>query len=123
MRICRIAVTIGVFCAASFAVVDAFQARRGGMRSTWPPAVVETPENAPTLTAEEEQKTIVLPPGYHAQLVAKQPLVIDPIAVDAYEKGAVREIRGLTKTLTRPWTAPELQGGRGGRGGPGRGGN
>ena len=35
----------------------------------------------------------------------------------------VREIRGLTKTRTRPWTDPELQGGRGGRGGPGRGGN
>jgi mono/diheme cytochrome c family protein len=35
----------------------------------------------------------------------------------------VQEIRGLTKTRTRPWTDPELQGGRGGRGGPGRGGN
>jgi mono/diheme cytochrome c family protein len=35
----------------------------------------------------------------------------------------VREIRGLTKTRTRPWTDPELQGGRGGRGGPGRGGD
>jgi mono/diheme cytochrome c family protein len=34
----------------------------------------------------------------------------------------VREIRGLTKTRTRPWTDPELQAGRGGRGGPGRGG-
>jgi mono/diheme cytochrome c family protein len=33
----------------------------------------------------------------------------------------VREIRGLTKTRIRPWTDPELQGGRGGRG-PGRGG-
>lgn len=92
-------------------------ARRGRLPSS------RRPKKAPTLTAEEEQKTIVLPPGYHAQLVAKQPLVIDPIAVDAYEKGAVREIRGLTKTRTRPWTAPELQGGWGGRGGPCRGGN
>jgi hypothetical protein len=34
----------------------------------------------------------------------------------------VHEIRGLTKTRTRPWTDAELQqGGRGGRGGPGRG--
>ena len=32
----------------------------------------------------------------------------------------VREIRGLTKTRTRPWTDPELQGVRGG---PGRGGD
>jgi mono/diheme cytochrome c family protein len=28
----------------------------------------------------------------------------------------VREIRGLTKTRTRPWTDAELQAGRGGRG-------
>ena len=35
----------------------------------------------------------------------------------------VREIRGLTKTRTRPWTDPELQGIRGGRGWPGRGGD
>ena len=35
----------------------------------------------------------------------------------------VTEIRGLTKTRTRPWTDPELQAaGRGGRGGAGRGG-
>jgi mono/diheme cytochrome c family protein len=33
----------------------------------------------------------------------------------------VREIRGLTKMRTRPWTDPELQTGRGGRG-AGRGG-
>jgi len=35
----------------------------------------------------------------------------------------VQETRGLTKTRTRPWTDPELQGGRGGRGAPGRGGD
>ena len=34
------------------------------------------------LSAEEEQKTIVLPPGYRVELVAKEPLVIDPIAID-----------------------------------------
>ncbi len=45
----------------------------------WPPPVAKTPEKAPVLTAEQELKTFVLPPGYHAQLVAKEPLVIDPI--------------------------------------------
>jgi mono/diheme cytochrome c family protein len=34
------------------------------------------------LSAEEEMKTIVLPPGYHVQLVAKEPMVKDPIAID-----------------------------------------
>ena len=45
----------------------------------WPPPVAKTPEKAPVLTAEQELKTFVLPPGYHAQLVAKEPLVNDPI--------------------------------------------
>jgi mono/diheme cytochrome c family protein len=44
--------------------------------------VAKAPEKAPTLSAEDELKTIVLPPGYHAQLVAKEPLVVDPIAIE-----------------------------------------
>jgi mono/diheme cytochrome c family protein/glucose/arabinose dehydrogenase len=62
---------------APFATLHAFQAR-----PAWPPGAHKTPEKAPTLTAEEELKTIVLPPGYHAELVAKEPLVVDPIAID-----------------------------------------
>ena len=44
--------------------------------------MAKAPEKAPTLSAEDELKTIVLPPGYHAQLVAKEPLVVDPIAIE-----------------------------------------
>ena len=58
-------------------MLDAFQSR-----TAWPPPVQKTPEKAPALSAEEEQKTFVLPPGYRAELVAKEPLVIDPIAID-----------------------------------------
>jgi mono/diheme cytochrome c family protein/glucose/arabinose dehydrogenase len=50
--------------------------------SSWPPPVRKTPEKAPVLSAEEELKTMVLPPGYRLELVAKEPLVIDPIAID-----------------------------------------
>jgi mono/diheme cytochrome c family protein/glucose/arabinose dehydrogenase len=51
-------------------------------RAAWPPPVVADTDGAPVLTAEESQKTIVLPPGYRAELVAKEPLVQDPIAID-----------------------------------------
>ncbi len=51
-------------------------------RPAWPPTVRKTPTKAPVLTAEEELKTFSLPPGYRAQLVAKEPLVMDPIAID-----------------------------------------
>ena len=51
-------------------------------RAAWPPPVVADTDGAPVLSAEESQKTIVLPPGYRAELVAKEPLVQDPIAID-----------------------------------------
>ena len=53
-----------------------------GTQGQWPPAVRKTPEKAPVLSADEEKKTLVLPPGYRAELVASEPLVIDPIAID-----------------------------------------
>jgi mono/diheme cytochrome c family protein/glucose/arabinose dehydrogenase len=66
-----------VLSVAAFSALQAFQ-----NQPAWPPAVRKTPEKAPVLSAEEELKTLALPPGYHAQLVAKEPLVIDPIAID-----------------------------------------
>jgi mono/diheme cytochrome c family protein/glucose/arabinose dehydrogenase len=48
----------------------------------WPPAVRKTPEKAPVLSPEEELKTLVVPPGYRVELVASEPIVIDPIAID-----------------------------------------
>ncbi|HYT73955.1 MAG TPA: HEAT repeat domain-containing protein, partial [Vicinamibacterales bacterium] len=82
-----------VLIAASLGTVDALQTRgaqtKGDAptkgepgRRVWPPAVHKTPVKAPFLTAEEELKTIVVPPGYHVQLVAKEPLVTDPIWID-----------------------------------------
>jgi len=68
MRRLAIVLSAALLCAATLAA-----------QKSWPPPVVKTPEKAPVLTAEQELKTIVLPPGYHAQLVAKEPLVIDPI--------------------------------------------
>ena len=77
MRSVTIRASLILLCASSFAGSDAFQAREA-----WPPPVRKTPEKAPVLSAEEEQKTFVLPPGYRVELVAKEPLVIDPIAID-----------------------------------------
>lgn len=84
------AAVIALVCAASLAGVEAYQA--------WPPqSAHKTPEKAPTLSAEEELKTFVLPPGYHAQLVAKEPLVVDPIAIDFDADGRlwVLEMQGF----------------------------
>jgi mono/diheme cytochrome c family protein/glucose/arabinose dehydrogenase len=51
-------------------------------QAQWPPPVRETPEKAPVRSAQEELKTLVVPPGYRVELVAAEPLVIDPIAIE-----------------------------------------
>ena len=57
-------------------------AARGQGDAPWPPAVVSGDEGAPPLSAEESMKTIVVPPGYRVELVAKEPMVEDPILID-----------------------------------------
>ena len=73
----RAAAVVTLTLAASAGLVHAWQQHAG-----WPPAVRKTPEKAPVLSAEAERETFVLPPGYRVELVAKEPLVIDPIAID-----------------------------------------
>jgi mono/diheme cytochrome c family protein/glucose/arabinose dehydrogenase len=77
MRSFTIRASLTLLCAAPLVVLDAFQTR-----TAWPPPVRKTPEKAPVLSAEEEKRTFALPPGYRVELVAKEPLVIDPIAID-----------------------------------------
>ena len=76
MRVHR-TVTIGLIASGivAWGVLGATQAR-------WPPPARKTPDKSPVLSAEEEKETLVLPPGYRVQIVAKEPLVIDPIAID-----------------------------------------
>lgn len=56
--------------------------RRHAPREPWPPAVVQEDQGAPELSAEDSLKTIVVPPGYRVELVAKEPLVEDPILIE-----------------------------------------
>ncbi len=87
----RVTASAILLAAASIGVLHAVQAAPARPRPAqpapakpggWPPPARKTPTKAPVLTAAEELKTFVLPPGYHAQLVAEEPLVIDPIAID-----------------------------------------
>ncbi len=47
----------------------------------WPPARRAGPAS-PALSPEEERQTFSVPPGYHVELVAAEPLVDSPIVVD-----------------------------------------
>jgi len=48
----------------------------------WPPEVQKVSDESPALSPEEALKTFYMPPGYHLELVASEPLVQDPIVMD-----------------------------------------
>ncbi|HVE35206.1 MAG TPA: c-type cytochrome [Gemmatimonadaceae bacterium] len=57
---------------------------------------------APVLTPQEELTRFHLPPGYRAELVAAEPLVTDPVAIDFDPDGRmyVVEMRGFMRNLS-----------------------
>jgi hypothetical protein len=48
----------------------------------WPYEVQKVPDESPVLSPTEAMKSFWMPPGYHVELVASEPLVQDPIAID-----------------------------------------
>ena len=49
----------------------------------WPPqGLLPINETSPVLSARDEMATFVMAPGYRVELVAEEPLVVDPIAMD-----------------------------------------
>jgi glucose/arabinose dehydrogenase len=48
----------------------------------WPPAVQKTSGESPPLSPEAALKTFHMPPGYRVELVASEPLIHEPVAMD-----------------------------------------
>src|SRR6185295_11746970 len=48
----------------------------------WPPRVQDVSNESPPLSPADALKTFFLPPGYSIELVASEPLVQDPVAID-----------------------------------------
>src|SRR4026207_2576347 len=70
----------------------------------WPPEVQKVSDESPALSPEEALKTFYMPPGYHLELVASEPLVQDPIVMDWDPQGRlwVLEMPGLVRGPQRP---------------------
>jgi glucose/arabinose dehydrogenase len=68
----------------------------------WPPARKATP-TSPALTPQDEMQTFSVPPGYHVELVASEPLVDSPIAIDF-------DADGRMWVLETPAFLPDLSG-------------
>lgn len=67
----------------------------------WPPDVQAVPDQSPPLPAEQALKTFHLPPGYRIELVASEPMVESPVAMDFDADGRlwVVEMRGYMPNL------------------------
>ena len=92
-----------------------------GSGRQWPPAVEPISTRAPVLSPAEALRTFSMPAGYRLELVASEPLIQDPIAIDwdpagrlwaielpGYISGvAVRCARGLARVQPEepPFTA------------------
>jgi mono/diheme cytochrome c family protein/glucose/arabinose dehydrogenase len=70
----------------------------------WPPGVEQVPAASPALPPGEAMKTFSMPPGYHLELVASEPLVQDPVVMDWDADGRlwVVEMPGFVQDLGTP---------------------
>jgi mono/diheme cytochrome c family protein/glucose/arabinose dehydrogenase len=48
----------------------------------WPPGVQKVPDESPALSPQQALNTFYMPPGYRLELVAGEPLIQDPVAID-----------------------------------------
>src|SRR5215510_2672695 len=64
------------------AVLTGHAEERQPSRRPWPPPLQEVSNESPPLSPADALKTFYLPPGYSIELVASEPLVRDPVAID-----------------------------------------
>ena len=93
---------VAIFVAASMATGYAYQSSPANR--PWPPGVQSVPDESPALSPAEALKTFFMPPGYHLELVASEPLVQDPIVIDWDADGRlwVVEMPGFVHDLDTP---------------------
>lgn len=73
-----------VVVAAAETVMVRSHPQAAAQSPVWPPPFQKVATDQPAMpqSAADEAKTFHLPPGYHAELVASEPLVVDPIFID-----------------------------------------
>jgi mono/diheme cytochrome c family protein/glucose/arabinose dehydrogenase len=69
------------------AALAGFQAVSGGQARPWPVPVQKVSPDSPTRSPDAELLSFHVPPGYRVELVASDPMVVDPVAVDFDTEG------------------------------------
>ena len=63
-------------------VVTAYGTQSSPPNRPWPPGVQPWSGESPVLAPEDALKTFYMPPGYRVELVASEPLIQEPVAID-----------------------------------------
>jgi hypothetical protein len=87
---------------AAAATISGFQSSPANR--PWPPGIQKVRPESPALPPVEALKTFYMPPGYHLDLVAAEPLVQDPILMDWDADGRlwIVEMPGFVRELQTP---------------------
>ena len=90
---------IGVLVLVAIATGSASQSSQS---RSWPPELQKPGPKSPALTPDEALKTFHLPPGYRIELVAGEPLIQEPVALDWDTEGRlwVVEMPGWMPDIT-----------------------
>ena len=67
---------------AVLAVVSVSAFQSSPANRPWPPGVQQVGNESPVLSPEEALKTFFMPPGYRIELVASEPMIQEPVAID-----------------------------------------
>jgi putative membrane-bound dehydrogenase-like protein len=68
--------------AASIAALSGLDAVVAWQTRAWPTPLQKVKPDSPPLSPADSRKTFFMPPGYNVELVASEPMVIDPVAID-----------------------------------------
>ncbi len=69
----------------------------------WPPGLQKVSSDSPALSPEEALKTFYMPPGYHVELVASEPLIQEPVALDWDLEGRLWVVEMPGFMADHPW--------------------
>ncbi len=84
------------------AVVAGYGQQAPSPARQWPPPVQKVGSESPPLSPADALKTFFMPPGYHVELVASEPLIQDPVAIDFDPQGRLWavEMPGYMRDMT-----------------------
>ncbi len=66
----------------STALASGFSPQSSQANRPWPPEVQKVSNESPAQSPEDELKTFYMPPGYRVELVASEPLIQEPVALE-----------------------------------------